>query len=177
MVKTVMKIQQNKILVRDGCAVVILGYKRHELECLIDVEDIPLIKSTGTKWCAQRDRTTNTFYCICNTKLPAKPRRQISMHRLICNFPEGLGVDHKDHNGLNKRRENLRVANNSQNQRNKRVAAQYIVKRWRSWTASYSMNGKRVHLGRFDSEDAAREALNGSLGVLSAEDRSFFNIS
>lgn len=45
--------------------------------------------------------------------------KRISMHRLLMNPPSGMQVDHKDHNGLNNQKSNLRVCTKSQNQMNK----------------------------------------------------------
>jgi hypothetical protein len=43
----------------------------------------------------------------------------MTMHRMILNAPEGVLVDHKDRNGLNNQRENLRLCTSSENNRNK----------------------------------------------------------
>ena len=41
------------------------------------------------------------------------------MHRQIMNFPEkGILIDHKNRNGLDNRKENLRLCNSSQNSQN-----------------------------------------------------------
>lgn len=80
------------------------------------------------------------------------------MHNLIMGQ---LGVDHRDHNGLNNKRSNLRVATNGQNQANRRTSAQYrgIFKdRSGKWVARIRQPvGKREYLGYFsDPEEAAR---------------------
>jgi hypothetical protein len=89
----------------------------------------------------------------------------LSMHRLITNAPKGLLVDHIDHSGLNNRKSNLRLCTNSQNQQNKRPTrgstSRYKgVDRWnfhKKFRARITHNGKRIHLGYFDSEiDAAK---------------------
>lgn len=41
--------------------------------------------------------------------------RSIQMHRLIVDAPEGMDVDHKDGDGLNNSRNNLRVCTHMQN--------------------------------------------------------------
>jgi hypothetical protein len=46
-------------------------------------------------------------------------KKSIRMHRLIMNTPEGMEVDHIDHNGLNNQKSNLRNCTNSQNHMNR----------------------------------------------------------
>lgn len=65
------------------------------------------------KWRA--DKHYRTWYAM-----RSEDRTTVSMHRQIMKVPEGLVVDHIDHNGLNNRRSNLRVCTRSQNQCNQR---------------------------------------------------------
>jgi hypothetical protein len=89
----------------------------------------------------------------------------LSMHRFIMNAPKGLLVDHKDHNGLNNTKRNLRLATHSQNCCNRRTpkrgTSKYrgvgLVKSIGKWQALIYFNGKRIYLGLFtDEENAAR---------------------
>lgn len=50
-----------------------------------------------------------------------KEGHKMKMHRLIMNAPDGLQVDHRNHNGLDNRRENLRICTNTENSRNRRI--------------------------------------------------------
>ena len=45
-------------------------------------------------------------------------RSVIQMHRLIVNPPRGVIVDHRDRDGLNNQRDNLRIATRADNRRN-----------------------------------------------------------
>lgn len=77
----------------------------------------------------------------------------------------GLLVDHKDNNGLNNQRENLRLASGSQNKAN---CAKYsnntsgykgvtLRKERNTWRAQIRVNNKLIILGCFvDKEEAAR---------------------
>jgi len=47
-------------------------------------------------------------------------KKTIYMHREIMNAPEGMQIDHINGNGLDNRKVNLRLCNNSQNQQNAR---------------------------------------------------------
>lgn len=75
-------------------------------------------------------------------------------------------VDHKDHNQLNMRIENLREANASQNQHNKQmlnpngkgVAFDKSVYREKPWVARIMVNHKSVFLGSFKTKEEAAQA-------------------
>lgn len=49
--------------------------------------------------------------------------RNIYLHRVIMNSPKGRMIDHKNHDTLDNKRENLRICTNSQNQANSRVSS------------------------------------------------------
>jgi hypothetical protein len=75
-------------------------------------------------------------------------------------------VDHIDGDGLNNRRNNLRVATSAQNGRNRGAqrnnTSGYKGVGWdksrQKWTAQIKVNGKQKHLGRFDTPEAAHKA-------------------
>lgn len=91
--------------------------------------------------------------------LSHKPRRRIFMHTLLV----GPGRDHKNGNGLDNRRSNLRDCTNAENARNKakyegtsRFKGAHWDKRKRQWSACIWTKGKSLWLGYFrDEEDAA----------------------
>lgn len=94
--------------------------------------------------------------------------RQISvkMHRNILNLTDSkLVVDHKDNNGLNNQKSNIRICSNDENIRNRRKkkdsASQYLGvyyhKRIKKWQTSIQHNNVKIHLGYFENEnDAAK---------------------
>lgn len=85
------------------------------------------------------------------------------MHRLILQPPWYLGVDHKNGNGLDNRRENLRIATDSQNQWNSRkgpgTSSRYKGVSWnkqrKRWAARIWVNGIYQHLGYYEDEAVA----------------------
>lgn len=91
-------------------------------------------------------------------------KQVIRMHRLLLNFPEGVEVDHINGNKLDNRRANLRLcsrAENSYNTSSRDSSSQYKGVCWAKhahrWVGKIFHDGKRIHLGYFDSEvDAAR---------------------
>jgi hypothetical protein len=92
----------------------------------------------------------------------------IRMHRLIMNPPEGIEVDHRDGNGLNNRRRNLRLATHRQNSRNTKLRndnkSGYRGVCWdeqtNRWKATINCDGKQIWLGRFDHLRDAAAAYN-----------------
>jgi len=124
---------------------------------IVDAEDYDQLSQY--KWTAAK--SPNTFYAVRSVR-----GRQIRMHRLITNAPKGLVVDHRDHNGLNNRKENLRLCIRSENARNQRPQAgrssKYKGVCWhktqKRWHARVHSNGVTYHLGSFKSEIEAAKA-------------------
>lgn len=87
----------------------------------------------------------------------------ILMHRLIVNPQPGYEVDHIDHNGLNNTRGNLRQCTHQENMRNKRRRADasapykgvWYQKRGGGWGANITIDGKRTHLGTYETVEKA----------------------
>jgi HNH endonuclease len=79
-------------------------------------------------------------------------------------------VDHKSGDGLDNRRENLRICTSSQNQANRRkwqgTSSQFKgvgwVRRVGKWQAQLSVNRKGVHLGYFTDEVEAGMAYDSA---------------
>lgn len=61
-----------------------------------------------------------------------KPRRTIRLHRFLMDAPEGMDVDHIDHDGLHNCRSNLRVVEPDENKQNVRAWGEGydIGRRW-----------------------------------------------
>jgi hypothetical protein len=97
-------------------------------------------------------------------------QRHIALHRLVVGAPAGTMVDHIDGNPLDNRRDNLRLANNSLNQANRRKSSRKSSKykgvcRHRQlgkWQAAICVNGQRRYLGVFDHEEAAAKAYDAA---------------
>lgn len=127
---------------------------------LVDNEDFEYLNQF--KWYLQKG--TNTFYAVRITwNKVTKKAQTIGMHREILNFPVGFEADHKDRNGLNNQRRNLRIATKSQNSMNTSIrktnssGIKGIVwdKNRNKWEAYLYINYKKIHLGRFDRFEIA----------------------
>ena len=128
---------------------------------LVDDEDYD--KLMKFKWFTKVLKTN--FYAIrnANRRLREKPTT-IRMHRVILGVQEpSVLVDHKDHNGLNNCRSNLRLVNPAQNNWNRRSkpgsSSRFVGvsfhKRDKKWQAQIYLNGKIVHLGQHGTEREA----------------------
>lgn len=82
---------------------------------LIDDEDYELVSKY--RWIAYKARTA--YYARCNYVKNGK-NTSTSMHRLLLGFPDGE-IDHKDFNGLNNQRANIRVCTKTENSRHKNI--------------------------------------------------------
>ena len=86
-------------------------------------------------------------------------------HRLIWlwmtgNFPKEQ-IDHINGDRSDNRWNNLREANNSENQQNKKAKNKsgiYWSEKRKKWSAQIGINGKNIFLGRFADSDAAHNA-------------------
>ncbi|TAL13964.1 hypothetical protein EPN95_04725 [Patescibacteria group bacterium] len=125
---------------------------------LVDDEDADLVE--GYKWTAKKDG--NRFYAYRRVG----PRKTLYMHRLLLGLTDPkVDTDHRDGDGLNNRRENLRACTRSENMRNtgKRVTntSGYKGVCWdkgkEKWRAAIRLDGKRIFLGYFaDPIEAAQ---------------------
>lgn len=124
------------------------------------------------KWYASKDG--DTFYALRHEQSNYK-RKTFLMHRMILSASHRKWVDHKDRDGLNNQRGNLRFCNSALNQRNskirtdntsgyrgvcwnkeqKRFSAYFYIKRSES-----DKRQRRVHLGYFTTAIEAARAFD-----------------
>lgn len=90
-------------------------------------------------------------------------KETVFLHNWILDLPKGVIADHRNFDGLDCRRENLRICSSENNKRHTRkwrtpTTSKFkgvcLDKRHGKWTAQIT-NGKKIHLGRFHSEHEA----------------------
>jgi hypothetical protein len=123
---------------------------------LIDIQDYPVV--SRYRWVKTRE---GYFSASCG-----KRNSHITLHRLIMNPPAGTLVDHIDGNKNNCRRRNMRLtdyagnARNIQTQKNNKCGLKGVY--WASdrnkWRAEITADGRHIHIGSFDTREAAARA-------------------
>lgn len=121
------------------------------------------------KWFAIKHR--NTFYAMRNLPMINGKRMPIKMNHVILGKPlKGFVHDHKDGNGLNNQRDNLRIVTsrqNSQNMKNIIQTSHYPGVHWckqsKKWRARIKINGIKKSLGFFVDEYKAFEAYRSAV--------------
>lgn len=90
--------------------------------------------------------------------------KPIMMHRVIMRVSDGFIVDHRNGNGLDNTRSNLRVCTNEENIRNRKLnqnsttGYKGVTRRNSRFTAKVVFQGKDYFLGRFDTAVEAAKA-------------------
>lgn len=100
-----------------------------------------------------------------DTSIPYRSWALKKLHRVVMGTTDpDILVDHINHNPLDNRKENLRLCTTSENKRNS-VKQTLGTSRFKGvhlyqgkWWAKITVSGKRVYLGRYDTEEQAAKA-------------------
>ena len=130
---------------------------------LVDDEDFEWL--SAWKWYAKENG--KSWYAARLDSL-RKPRRCIYMHHLLLDPPLSMRIDHRNHNGLDNRRQNLRICTRQQNQMNRQkqdgcssqFKGVYWYRQTGKWRAHIKISGISQHLGYFAEEENAARAYN-----------------
>lgn len=159
---------RNRFEVRGDTAVIFLP--RHNIEpaeCLIDTEDLPLVQLFSWSYADARGDGKHEYARATQTIPQGRGRKHnvVLMHRLVMqgNNPHQRFIDHLNHNGLDNRKANLRVCSATLNALNRANPDRGIAQQNGRWIAKIGYRGRRVQLGRFDSEFEAKLVLHGAL--------------
>lgn len=148
----------------------------HGYVALVDDEDYDRVVALGS-WQAQPDGQTvyarKRIYVRGTGRDSHKP--SFLMH---CFILGSFGVDHRNGDGLDNRRANLRIATHGQNMANKRIYRNNTsgfkgVTRntgsGRPWRAQLKADKKHYHLGYYDTPEAAARAYDAAARELFGE--------
>jgi len=123
----------------------------------------------GDDWILKKFSNNGKGYLITGFSFEKKKLTRIYKHRLVFfaynndfdifrrSTTDNM-IDHVDKDKSNNRIENLRLVTNQQNQFNTKAKGYYFNKPAKKWLSKIQLNGKRKHLGLFESEEEAREA-------------------
>ncbi len=144
---------------------------------LVDATDYPCV--AGLQWRLHTPHPGFT-YARATLRTADGQRRDILMHRLLLDAPRALHVDHRNHNGLDNRRANLRLVTRAQNEQNRRGAASHSqtgvrnVGLWhRGYRVRIQVNGQRIEIGRYRTlaqAAAAAAAARAEYGMYAGEE-------
>jgi hypothetical protein len=153
------RFDENEFVIYQDYAEIIL-YDKYGVEkgrTIIDLEDVEKCKKY--KW----------YMKNCNNKLYVIGRidgKSTRLHRYILDFYGDLDIDHKDGDGLNNKRNNLRIATRQENMMNQRVLPKnntsghigiWFNKKNNKYTSQIKVNRKGIHLGEYSIlEDAIK---------------------
>jgi len=151
-------------------------YKRKVRQLIIknDYAIVPLTQGQfATIDLCDVERVSNyNWYAHWNKKaLYAKTKiygNKIRLHRFILDITDPkIQVDHRDGDGLENRRFNIRVCSNQQNlwnQQSRRGSSQFKGVSWsketKKWIAQIGYNNKVIYLGLYNDEKIAAQAYN-----------------
>lgn len=138
---------------------------------IIDDEDFPLLGDRP--WHAYWNKDSKTFYAKQSYRDSNGKNKARLMHRIIMDSPSlPIEIDHKNHNGLDNRKENLRLATRSQNVANSRSTSglsQFrgvsLTRNRNLWRAKICTNNRETCLGHYLTEIEAAQAYNNEARI------------
>ena len=141
-------------------------------EAIIDAADVPLVDAWN--WFAFPHGGT----CYARrTEYSGGKISGILLHRVLLAAPADALVDHRDGNGLNNTRANLRIATFAENARNARLRKDnvsgykgvYLESSSGRWKAGIRIGGKHHSLGYFATPESASAAYRDASARLHGE--------
>lgn len=123
---------------------------------LVDDEDYDRVEAAGP-WFAVVGGSSNV-YAVHHVPQPEGGRIREAMHRFILTIADAkVEVKHKDGDGLDNRRENLRTKKRTRTKA--RFPGVYWATHAGRWVAKVCVNGRKLHLGYFDAEEDGARAV------------------
>jgi len=148
------------LIIENNYAFVPLTRNQFAVIDLIDFKEI-----SKHNWQARWNPTSKTYYAVTTIN-----NKTVRLHRFILKpFNLKFDIDHLDHNGLNCRRNNLRICSRTQNLGNQRLHSKKTSSRFKGvcfdkrrskWMAYINAYNNRIYLGYYNDEKHAACAYN-----------------
>lgn len=128
---------------------------------LVDLADLPLLSQY--KW--HRLQHRRTTYARSSMKVDGE-FQTVLMHRFLLRADGNTQVDHRNGNGLDNQRLNLRLATTQENNRNKSGRGQSgftgVKRSGGKWMATISPDGHEIFLGAYECPEIAAAVYNSA---------------
>jgi hypothetical protein len=141
---------KNEIIIDGDMARISLYDKKCQkiAEAIIDSDDVS--RCEPIKWYRRKARNTSYAMGTINGE-------KVFLHRFIMNYYGSDDIDHKNRNGLDNRKTNLRICSHSQNMLNQDVIG-YTETPSGKFVPRLTLNYQEMYLGTFDSPEEALQA-------------------
>lgn len=133
------------------------------------VDDADLWKIMPYHWYAARG-SDGRWYAWGRPRTGRRNWTRIKMHRLLLDAPKAAMVDHLNGDGLDNRRDNLRLCTNEQNQQNsgaRKGSSRFKGVSWnarkRKWRVAFRALGQFYYVGYFSDETEAARAYDEAI--------------
>ena len=155
------------IIEGDITKIIMVSSKGYERITLIDTDELERIKALGMRWYERWDKNTKAYYARSTRWEMIDGKSKLvsyGLHTLIIDTKKGYYVDHKNHDRLDNRKENLRISTMPENAANRKSKnsnnkSGYRNVFWNSqrekWQVSICKNYKHIIIGYFDDVDEA----------------------
>ena len=136
---------------------------------LAKVDDADFDRISRFIWRAEPERSIDgsilTWYAVRTITIDgqgtSRNRTTVRMHRQVFKVSGKIEVDHKDRDGLNNQKSNLRLATHAENAQNRakvRGLSAYKGVSWHKKSGKWRAYIGRKHIGTFDREEDAATA-------------------
>lgn len=139
-----------------------ITFQVKEYECMIDDCDADLL---DWRWYLKKDDCATYVRGVDPKTKKLRGIHRIIMERMLAReLDRKEDIDHRDRNGLNNTRANLRLATRSQNNANTKLRKQNkvgfkgVFKARKKFAAQIGVSGVQIHLGTFDTPELAHAA-------------------
>jgi len=136
---------------------------------LVDDEDVE--KVLQFSWHAHKRKSSGCWYAMSDFPGRTKARRYTPLHRFVMNALPGEEIDHRNGDGLDCQKQNLRRVTQQQNKQGFTRKCEGCTSPFRGvswdkarglWAVRLKADGKQLFLGRFDDEMEAAKAYDSA---------------